>query len=199
MRRYLPGLVAVALCVAVGIATLGAVSQQGVPLPLAYGGNVFIQQTAASEGLSLFACVQRCEDYQSDPVTTGPGGEYSILVVGPPNESFLNKEITFWIENEFGRIKATQTAVYRVPTDPKDLTPTLNLEFTDPLPTPPPTPPPTPTPTIAPTPSPTPLLPVPGDASVPRLSTIALVAGIAAVVVGGGMLLLLRRRNRKAL
>ena len=198
MRRYLPGLVAVALCAAVAVASLGAVSQQGVPLPLIYGGNVFIQGTEAPEDLVLFACVQSCPSYQSDPVTTGPGGVYGILVLGPSNESFLNKEITFWIENEFGRIKATQTAIYRVPSDPKGLTPTLNLEFADPLPTPPP-PSPTPTPTITPTPSPTPLLPVPGDASVPRLSTIALIAGIAAVAVGGSILLLLRRRNRKAL
>ena len=198
MRRYLPGLVAVAVCLAVAVATLGAVSQQGVPLPLIYGGNVFIQGTEAPEGLSLFACVQGCPSYRSDSVTTGPGGEYSILVVGPPNESFLNKEITFWIENEFGGIKASQTVIYTLPSDPRGLTPTLNLEFADPLPTPPP-PTPTPTPTITPTPSPTPLLPIPGDASVPRLSTVALIAGIAAVVVGGGILLLLRRRNRRAL
>ena len=113
------------------------------PLPIIYDGKVSIQGQEAPEGLSLFACVQGCASYRSDQVTIGPGGEYRVLVVGPPNESFLNKEITFWIENEFGRIKATQTAIFRVPSDPKDLTPRLNLEFSDPLPEPPP--PPTPT------------------------------------------------------
>lgn len=109
-----------------------------------------------------------------------------------PPERLAGKVITFWIENEFGRIKATETDVY----DParKDITPTLNLDFPDPLPTPP-EPTPTPPPTITPTPTSTPALPIPGDASVPRLSRLALIAGAGALVVGVAIIFLIRRRK----
>ena len=113
---------------------LKGVLRQGVPLPLIYSGKVLIQEQEAWGGLWLFACVQGCRSYQSEPVMTGPGGEYRVLVIGPPNESFLNKELTFWIVDGIRRIKATTTAIYRVLSDPRDLTPTLDLEFLDPLP-----------------------------------------------------------------
>ena len=196
MGRTVPTLVAVLACLIVAFVVLGAVLRQGVPFPLIFSGMVSVQEAAAPEGLALLACVRDCNSYQSDAVTTGPGAEYIGLLVGPPDETFVNDMITFWIVTDFGRIQATQTVRYRIPADPAGLTPTLDLEFTEPVPLPPP-PTPTPTPTITPTPTATPilLLPITGDPSASQLPRVALIAGIAALAAGGAILYLVRRRR----
>ena len=196
MRRRVPGPIGVLLCIIVGFAILAAVPEQDQgppPFPMIFSGTVSIQGEEAPEGLALVACVQDCASYETVEVITRPGGKYSILIIGPPNAAYLEKEISFWIVTEHGRIRATQTATYR-PTI-ENLTPRLDLDFTDPVPVPP-EPTPTPTPPPTPTPLPTPVLPIPGDTAVPDLSLIVLLAGIVILVAGGAVLFLVRHRRR---
>ena len=193
MRRK--GLVWLAVCAGlfVGLATTGMALGQGEPLPTVYSGDVVIQDAPAPQGATLVACVQSCTvppGWKSDPVEIQSGGEYRVLVVGAP-EALLGQLTTFWIESEFGRIQATETAIFEAPVNADAITQTLNLTFDRPLPSAPPTP----TPTITPTPRPTPVPPIPGDPSVSNLSRIALIAGIVAVVVGGVLLFVVRRRR----
>ena len=197
MRRGVATLVAVLSSFIVALPLLGAVPQQERPpaSPITYKGDVLVQGAPAPAVLTLVACVIDCVSYQSEPVLTRDDGSYFALVVGPPNDTFLDQQITFWIVTEpGGRIRATETAVYEAITSPSDLTPILNLRFDDPVPTPPPATP-TPIPTATPTPTATPVLPIPGDPSVRNLPRTALILGIAALLAGGMILLLVRRRR----
>ena len=163
-----------------------------------FSGNVTIQGQQAPEGLTLVACVQDCATgWESFAYKTLADGRYRSLQVAPGNK-LVNKTITFWIVNESGRIRATETAVYAP--NPNKLRVTLELDFTDPVPTPvpptaTPTLTPTPTPTFTATPTRTPVPPIPGDPTVPRLSRAALIAGVAAMAAGGMILFVLRRRR----
>ena len=191
MRPNVAILTVVLTSIVTGTLALGAVSQQGVPaFPIVYGGKVSIQGAAAPDGLSLVACVAGCDAGWESKAAKTLEGRYVALKVEAP-ESLVKEETTFWLVNEFGRIKAKQTANY----EPSlEVSRTLDLEFDEPMPTPPP-PTPTPTPTVTPTPLPTPGLPIPGDPSAPRLANGAIIAGIAALLVGGAVLLLARRRR----
>ena len=204
-----------------GLVLLGASSQQGSlpPFPVTINGTVTVQGSPAPEGLPVVACVVDCKSYESVAAITQAGGEYKKLVVGPPDNTFLNKEVTFWIvtrddmDNEVGRIQATETLKFST----RELTATQDLTFTDPVPMAPedtPTPQPTPTtapvntpthtptptatatPTQAPTPTATTVPPIPGDPSVPQLSRLAVFIGIAALAAGAVAIYLARRRNK---
>ena len=138
------------------------------------------------------------------------GGKYGSpvqVIVQPPDGSYVGKTITFHATRGFEEIKAEETAVFKggiqlrsnfdlnfpaAPPGQPTPTPTPTPTIT---PTPTPTITPTPTPTITPTPTPTPILPIPGDPSIPRLSRIVVIVGIAALVAGGAILLLMRRRR----
>ena len=187
MRPNVVVLAVVLTSIVAGTLALGAVPQQEIPaFPVVYSGKVSIQGAPTPEGLSLVACVA---GWESEPAKTLEG-RYVFLKVEAP-ESLVKEETTFWLVNQFGRIKAKQTVSYE---PSQEVSRTLDLEFDEPMPTPPP-PTPTPTPTVTPTPLPTPGLPIPGDPSAPRLANGALIAGIAALLVGGAVLLLARRRR----
>ena len=203
-----------------GLVLLGASSQQGgspPPFPVTFKGTVTVQGSPAPEGLSLVACIIDCTSYESVAAVTRAEGKYRGLVVGPPNRSFVNKEVTFWIVtttdtgNEVGRIQADETLKFST----RELTATQDLTFTDPVPMAPedtptpaptqaptntPTHTPTPTATATPTPEPTPTAttvpPIPGDPSVPQLSRLAVFIGIAALAAGAVAIYLARRRNK---
>ena len=204
MRPSVSAVVAVLFSLVAGLSILGAVSQQGDPLPIIFSGPVFIQGQPAPVGLSVVACVLECgTGWESEAMVTRAGGEpeepvwYTGIVV-QPGELLLGELITFWIVTDFGRIRATQSSVYQP--DFNNLTPILRLEFEDPVPlsptpTTPPTPTTTPTPTVVPTPSATAISPIPGDASVPGLSRLVLIVGAAALLVGGAILFVIRRRK----
>ena len=199
MRRIGPTLAATISGLLLALGIMGAAAAQEIPsFPVSYSGNVTLQGQQAPEGLTLVACVQDCAaGWESVPVKTRSDGSYFRLLVAPGSK-LVKKTITFWIVNESGRIRATETAVYDP--NPNRLRVTLALDFTDPVPTPvPPTPTPTltptPAPTITPTPTRTPVPPIPGDPTVPRLSRVALIAGVAAMAAGGMILFVLRRRR----
>ena len=168
----------------VPLAAIGAIPQQEKPPqpfgPDSYSGQVSVLGVNAPPGTWLLVCIDDCSVWQSSTVAIESGRSYSQLLVNPADRSLVGHPITFYLANEYGRIKAEQSAEFRGATDFF----TLDLNFREPAPGA------TPTPTVTPTAS----LPVPGDPMVTAIPRIALVVGGAAVLAGGLILLVLRRR-----
>ncbi len=171
-----------------------------------FSGTVLVQGSPPPEGTLLIACIDGCDTgFESAPYGLKADGTFAQLEVNPDDETLVGRPITFYLVNEFGRIRAVETRTYIGVFDfyVQDLT------FVEPMPVPPltpaptPTPRPTPTPTPTPTPVPTPTprptpaasLPIAGDPALARLPKIALMAGAAAVVLGAGLLFASRRQE----
>ena len=189
-----------------GISTLAAVPQQGgrPPQPFFqdfFSGSVLLQGSPPPEGTLLVACIDACEGgFESAPYRLGVDGAFDQLEVNPDNEDFIGHRITFYLVNDYGRIRALETRPYIGVFDFY----VQHLTFVDPLPRAPlpaptptsiPIPTPTPTQTPEPTPEPTPTasLPVAGDPAVARLPKVAVMIGAAALLVGASLLLASRR------
>lgn len=192
MRREVTFLVIICASVATALSALGAAPQQGERPPQPFfqdffSGTVSHQGVPAAAGTQLIACVDDCiTGFESQPIQLEFGGKYTFLEVNPSNEGLIGRTVSFYLVNEFGRIKATETLSFVGVFDFY----TQDLTFTDPLPAPAPTPTATPAPTL----TPTAVLPVPGDPRVTAIPRMTLIAGAAAVAVGAGLMLLARRR-----
>ena len=175
----------------IAIATVGAAPQQGErpPQPFFqdfYSGKATLQGAPAPAGAKLIGCVLDCvTGFESKAVELQAGGTYELLEINPSDEALIGLPVSFYLVNEFGRIKARETT---------DFIGVFNfyvadLTFDDPLPMP------TPVPTVTPTmqPTPTAILPVPGDPAITAIPRLALIVGAAAVAAGAGMILLARR------
>lgn len=150
-----------------------------------FSGSVAVQGSAPAAGTLLIACIDDCDTvFESEPYTLNADGTYDQLEVDPKSEGLVGHTITFYLVNEFGRIKALEERPYIGVFDfyVQDLT------FDTPLPLPSPTPSPMPTPA----PTPTASLPIAGDPSVTQLPKIALLTGSIAVVVGALLLVAAR-------
>ena len=180
---------------------MGAGSRQdGSPpqpfFPELYSGLVLVQGVPAPADSELIACIDDCETvYRSAPVKTSESGNYAVLEVNPGDEGLLNRTVSFYLINEFGRIQALETTKFigsltNICLERKGTCRTLDLSFADPIPGP------TPTPTVAPSPTVTPTasLPAPGDPGVTAIPKLALAIGAAAAAAGILLLLLARRR-----
>ena len=192
MRRF-PAIIfvtAVLLFTAFAVSGAGPNQAERPPQPFFqdfFSGTVSLQGSPPPEGTLLIACIDVCQDgFESSAYPLKADGKFAQLEVKPLNEILIGHTITFYLENEFGRIQALESRPYIGVFDfyVQDLT------FVDPMPTPGPTPVPEPTPR----PTPIALLPVAGDPSVARMPKIALMAGGAAVVAGAALLLVARRK-----
>ena len=192
MRRFPAIIFVTAVGLFTAFAVLGAGPNQAERPPQPFfqdffSGTVLLEGSPPPEGTLLIACIDDCEDgFESPAYTLKAGGTFAQLEVKPLNEELVGHTITFYLENEFGRIQALESRPYIGVFDfyVQDLT------FVDRMPTPRPTPVPEPTPR----PTPIALLPVAGDPSVAQLPKIALMAGGAAVVAGAALLLVARRK-----
>ena len=192
MRRQTGFLATMSVLLISVLATLGAVPGQGERPPQPFfqdffSGRISLQGAPGPAGLRLVACVADCSTgFESRPVTVKPAGSYSGLEVNPSDETLIGRTVSFYLVNEFGRIKAVENRIFIGVFDFY----TVDLTFTDPLPVPTPTPTVTPAPTLTPTAS----LPVPGDPAVTAVPRLALIVGAIAVVCGTALLLMARRR-----
>lgn len=186
---------AILLLVAIAVmanAAVGAVPQQGErpPQPFFqdfYSGTVTLKGAPAPAGTRLIACVLDCvTGFESKSVELQAGGTYASLEVNPSDEALIGLPVSFYLVNDFGRIKARESTDFIGVFDFY----VMDLSFNDSLPVP------TPVPTVTPTPQPTPtaILPVPGDPAITAIPRLALIAGAAAVAAGAGMIFLGRRR-----
>ena len=178
MRRMSQTIGLIALITLTALALVGATPRQsGVP-PLPYNadlfsGAIYLDGAPAPAGIQMVACVSRCDEFQTQPVLTGPGGSYSVLAIHPENRSLRGAQITFHIVNEHGRIQADEYVFFEGGFNSE----LLDLHFTGPLPAPvPPTP--TPAPPVPPT------LPAVGDPILPMLPKLVMGGGVLALVGG---------------
>ena len=184
---FIPGL----LLVAFAILGVGPKQIERPPQPFFQdflSGSVLVQGLPPPEGTLLIACIDGCDTgFESAPYGLKADGTFAQLEVNPDDETLVGRPITFYLVNEFGRIRAVETRRYIGVFDfyVQDLT------FVEPMPVPPPTPAPTPTPR----PTPTASLPIAGDPALARLPKVALMAGAAAVVLGAGLLFASRRQE----
>ena len=190
-----------------------------------FQGTVTVQGSPAPVGTQMVACVDLCADFQSEKVAIGAGGSYSGLEVNPTNSGLIGGDVSFYILNQHGSIRADQTGTFAGVYN----TYTLNLTFSSPIPdgstptpeptaTPEPTPTPVPLPTAAPEPEPeptvaptpeptatpepepttTPILPVTGDPNIAGIPPLAILGGAALAALGIFVLYLAARRARHA-
>ena len=202
---FIPGL----LLVAFAILGVGPKQIERPPQPFFQdflSGSVLVQGLPPPEGTLLIACIDGCDTgFESAPYGLKADGTFAQLEVNPDDETLVGRPITFYLVNEFGRIRAVETRRYIGVFDfyVQDLTFLEPMPVPPPTPAPPPTLAPTPTPAPAPTPAPTPTprptptasLPIAGDPALARLPKIAFMAGAAAVVLGAGLLFASRRQE----
>jgi hypothetical protein len=159
------------------------------PFPFIYRGDITVAGKPVGEGFSVFACVGGCGagGWKSKEVPV-EHSSYRTLIVGPPNRTFLTKQITFYLTRGFGDVQAAQVDVYEERgSPPRPVSITKDLSFASEPPGPPVA--------ATPTPTPTPALPITGDPSVAILPGIILLAGLSLIVVGGLLVIALRRRT----
>ena len=190
--RKITFLVAMAAFFLSPLSALAAVPSQGErpPQPLFedfFSGRVSLQGSPAPAGTQLIACIINfATGFESQPVRIGPGGRYEALELNPSDEALIGRTVSFYLTNQFGRIKATETTEFVGVFDFY----TQDLTFNQPLPYPTPRP----TVTLFPTVTPTASLPVPGDQSLTTIPRMALIIGAVTVAGGTGLILLARRR-----
>ena len=190
-----------------------------------YSGTVTVQGSPPAEGTLLVACINGCDQYQTDYMKLPADGTFDWLVVGPQGYNFVSQPVLFYLVNEFGSVQAAESNThaaarnrfeinltfaqqlptdYPTPTPPPTPTPLPTATPLPPTPTPMPTPTPVPTATPAPTPTPTPIppptptaiLPVTGDPVVTSIPPVIIAVGIALAVAGAALLLYsLRKRS----
>ncbi|MCH7713646.1 MAG: hypothetical protein IIC99_08495 [Chloroflexi bacterium] len=169
-----------------GLVTLGAGPRQGdLPpqpfFPDTVSGRVTLQGKPAPANTTLVACIDDCITvFESAPVQLSEDGSFSGLRVDPVDQRLVGHQIGFYLVNEFGRIRASETVMFQGAVEMH----TVDLTFSQAMPMP------TPTPTLTPTAA----LPSPGDPVVTVIPRIALMAGAAAVAAGMFLLYLARRR-----
>ena len=187
MRREICFLVTILALFSSALSTLGAVPRQGERPPQPFfqdffSGTVTVLGAPAPAGAQLIACIDDCAaGFESQPVQVGQEGSYSTLEMNPSDEALIGHTVSFYLVNEFGRIKAVETRAFVGVFNFY----IVDLTFNERLPTAP----------LIPTVTPTASLPVPGDPGVTAIPRLALIVGAAAVAAGTGLLLLARHRT----
>ena len=194
MRRFPAILFLTAAVLIFALTLLGAGPNQAERPPQPFfqdffSGAVLVQGSPPPEGTLLIACIDSCENsFESAPYSLKADGTFEQLEVNPASENLVGHPISFYLVNEFGRIRAVEIRPYIGVFDFY----VQNLTFVDPLPLAA-LPDPTPSPTPTPRPTPVASLPVSGDPAVAQLPKIALMAGVVAVLLGASLLLVSRR------
>ena len=160
------------------LATMGAGPLQGGVPPQPYNadyfsGTVYLGLDQALPGTQLLACVDTCGVFETEMVGLNPDGTYNLLGIHPKDQSLRGRQISFYLVNQYGRIKAAETTYFEGGFNAAN----LDLHFEGPLPSPP----------VAPN------LPRVGDPIVPQLPMVALGTG-ALLLLAGLLLLLIRGR-----
>ena len=100
-------LLGVLAAIAAGLLSTGTASAQGAPgpFPAAFAGTVMVAGEPAPDGLSITA---RILDYESEPAVV-QDGKYESLVVAPPDNSYVQRTMTFHLDG----VQADQIEIIR--------------------------------------------------------------------------------------
>ncbi|MBM3941912.1 MAG: hypothetical protein FJ316_03115 [SAR202 cluster bacterium] len=181
MRRF-GYLALVVIMAATAFGALGAGPEPGVPprpyFPDFYSGNVVVSGGASLAGVSLVICIDDCATvFTTGPVSLDAQGKFDRIAISPKDEALVGHPISFFLQNQYGRIKAREAPIFEGALNLRNVT----LNFKDPLPSPPPPPD----------------LPQVGDSIIPVLPKIA--AGLGLLLVAAGLGLLGVQRVRRPL
>ena len=78
-----------------------------------FSGAVSLQGSAPPEGTLLVACIDGCANgFESAPYVLNADGIFDQLEVKPGNEDLVGHTITFYLVNEFGRIRSVESRPY---------------------------------------------------------------------------------------
>lgn len=128
-------------------------------------GLIAVTSGAIPQGAQLTA---RIGDYESEPVTIAPDGNYYGLIVDPGDPALIGEDIKFFISGieslttekfASGAVKLGFPLVFQLPEIPTATPEPMPTATHTPMPPPTPVPPPTPAPATPPTPIPTPVPP----------------------------------------
>jgi hypothetical protein len=173
VRRRIYFLAVLAIC---SLAMIGAAPLQGGVPPQPYNadyfsGTVYLGPDPAPPGTRMLACVDTCAVFETDIVNLDPDGTYELLAIHPEDRSLRGRPISFYLLNQYGRIKAAEITYFEGGFNAVD----LDLHFEGPLPSPP----------VAPD------LPPVGDPLLPQLPRAAL--GLGSLLLLAGLLMVLIR------
>lgn len=195
VRRYRWFISWIIILLITGATLLGASPNQAERPPQPFfqdffSGSVLVRGETPPEGTLLVACIDVCElVFESEPYEVNQDGTFDQLEVNPNDQDLIGHPISFYLINEFGRIKAVETRAYIGVFEfyVQDLT------FIAPLPLAPvATPTPPPMPTLQPTPIAS--LPISGDPAVIKVANLFLALGVIGVVSGAAITFLANRR-----
>lgn len=101
----------------IGMVALGASPRQESvpPQPFYadfYSGTVSIDDLIGDGNVNLFACVLNCERFQTDSILINLNeGSYTGLKISPTDKKLLYQEVTFYLDNGVGMVKAEETSL----------------------------------------------------------------------------------------
>ena len=169
----------------VGFFSATEVAAGGPPQPYYadyVSGHVILSDGSSAAGLTVVACLEGCNVYQTEPAAVNENGNYKLELY-PPDRRFTGRSATFYIQNEHGRIRAME----RVEFGGGFKSHVLDLYFEGHLP-------------VA---TESPSLPLVGDPMVPLLAKGVVLFGLLALAIGSALGLLqvmpneLKRNLRK--
>ncbi|MEC9308232.1 MAG: hypothetical protein VX966_01825 [Chloroflexota bacterium] len=93
-----------------GVFTVAPVTAGGPPQPYYadyVSGHVVLSDGSSAAGLILVACLEGCHVYQTEPVEIDEDGNYKLELY-PDDRRFIGRSASFYIQNEYGRIRAME-------------------------------------------------------------------------------------------
>ena len=77
-----------------------------------YSGTITVQANWPISGIKMFACVLDCDRFKTDKIDIEmDAGLYEGLKINPTDKRLLYQEVTFYLDNGFGVVKANETSL----------------------------------------------------------------------------------------
>ena len=105
------------ICLSASIFCMGASPKQESvpPQPFYadfYSGQLTVTEKWPSEGIRIYACVLDCDRFKTtESEINVNSGKYSDLKIAPTDRKLLYQEVTFYISNGIGSVKANETSL----------------------------------------------------------------------------------------
>jgi hypothetical protein len=82
-----------------------------------FSGKVTLQGGPPPTGTLLIACIDECDTaFQSKPYNLNADGSFDQLEVNPMSEDLVGHPITFYLVNDFGKMKSARILAYSIST-----------------------------------------------------------------------------------
>ena len=179
IKTMLKVMVGLVTCGVVGFLTATEVGAGGPPQPYYadyVSGHVVMSDGSSAKGLTVVACLEGCNVYESEPAEINENGNYKLELY-PTDRRLTGRSASFYIQNEYGRLRAME----RVEFGGGFKSHVLDLYFVGRLPT-----------SLE-----SPTLPSVGDQMVPLIARNVVLFGWVTLAAGGGLIMLQISSNRR--